>query len=70
LNPLQIIIIIIITTTTTTTTINPYTGLERPLGFKVEAPRISRQLANEGGKFTALCTGRHYPHKTPLAITC
>ena len=49
-----IIIIIIITTTITITIIiiiYPITGLERLLGVQeVEAPRISRQSANEGGK--------------------
>jgi hypothetical protein len=32
---------------------NPITGLDRPWGFQVDAPRISRQSAREGGKFVS-----------------
>jgi len=38
---------------------NFYIGLDRPLGHQeVEAPRISRQSANEDGKVVSLRTGR------------
>ena len=43
----------------TRTKSNPYTGLDRPLRLqKVEAPRISIQLAHEGGK---VLSPRHRP---------
>jgi hypothetical protein len=42
---------------------NPITGLERPLGFQeVEASRISRQSACEGGK---VVSPKHRPPLTP-----
>jgi hypothetical protein len=38
------------------------TGLDRPLGLqKVEASRISRQSAHEGGKVVSPCTSCLYP---------
>jgi hypothetical protein len=41
---------------------NPITGLDRPWRFQdVETTQISRQPAHEGGKASALHTGRFYP---------
>ena len=52
-----------ITTGPVTGTRYPYIGLERPVGLQeVEGPRISRQLAQEGGKVVS-CT-----HRLPLPI--
>jgi hypothetical protein len=40
---------------------NPYTDLDRPLGLQeVEAPKISRQSAQEGGTFVSST------HRPPL----
>jgi hypothetical protein len=47
---------------------NPIAGLDRPLGFQeVEAPRISRQSAHEGGK---VFSPTHRPPLPPRKYSC
>jgi hypothetical protein len=46
----------------------PHRGLDRPLGLdEVEALRISRQSAHEGGKVSRN-HGRLYPQEIPLVL--
>jgi hypothetical protein len=48
---------------------NTYTGLDRPLGLQeVEAPRVSRQSAHEGGKIVVSHT--HRPLLPPRRYPC
>ena len=46
-----------------------YTGVDRPLGLRgVEAPRIHRKSAHEGGKVISLMNRPPLPQETPLVL--
>jgi len=48
---------------------SPHTVLDRPLGFqKVEAPRISRKSAHEGGKVVSPTHRPPLPQTIPMLL--